>query len=729
MDPRPEAWQSRLSFSFRRRLAVQLQAEAAECGLACLAMIACWHGHETDIAGLRRRFATSAQGTTLRHLIAIAGRLHFACRPLRLELDELVALRLPCILHWNLNHFVVLTRATAREVSIADPARGERCLSLAEAGRHFTGVALELQPAAAFAPRRRPPTLSLAALIAGQRDLRSSLAQVLVLALALETVVLASPFFMQWVVDGAIVSGDRDLLLLLALGFGLLLLIQTAISGARSLVILHASTHLSLQWNARLFAHLLHLPVAWFERRHVGDVVSRFGSLATLQRTLTTGFIESLLDGLMAAATLALMLLYSAPLAAIAVAAALLYALIRWAAYRPLRAATEEQVVFAARAESMFIESVRAVATIKLFNHEDARQALWMNATVDATNRATAAERMTIAIRGAQSLLAGGEHLLIVYLGALAVIDGRFSVGMLLAFIAYRAAFSSRVGALADKWIQFRMLGLHRSRLADIALEPREEAAAAPSSRADGGDGGSGSGSAAIEAVGVSFRYGDDEPWVLRDVHLRIPAGDCVAITGASGCGKTTLLKILMGLLPPTAGEVRLAGVPVARIGVQDYRRRVAAVLQDDQLLAGSIEANIAFFEPGPDRSRVEACARLAAIHDEIAAMPMGYETLVGDMGSSLSGGQKQRVLLARALYKQPDALFLDEATSHLDIRREGLINESVRRLRLTRVIVAHRPQTIASADRVLVLEGGAITQHPRVPTDCAGPRPRATGQ
>jgi len=724
MDPRPAAWQSRLSFSLRRRLSVQLQAEAAECGLACLAMIACWHGHETDIAALRRRFATSAHGTTLRHLIAIAGRLHFTCRPLRLELDELAALRLPCILHWNLNHFVVLTHATAREVSIADPARGERRLSLAEAGRHFTGVALELQPGASFAPRHRPPTLSLASLVAGQRGLRASLAQVLVLALALEAVVLASPFFMQWVVDGAIVSGDRDLLLLLALGFGVLLLIQTAISGARSLVILHASTHLSLQWNASLFAHLLHLPVAWFERRHVGDVVSRFGSLATLQRTLTTGFIESLLDGLMAAATLTLMLLYSAPLAAVAVAAALLYALIRRAAYRPLRAATEEQVVFAARAESMFIESVRAVASIKLFGHEDARQALWMNATVDATNRATAAERMTIAIRGAQSLLAGGEHLLIVYLGALAVIDGHFSVGMLLAFVAYRAAFSSRVGALADKWIQFRMLDLHLSRLADIALEPREEAAAAPSSRADGDEGGG----AAIEAVGVSFRYGDDEPWVLRDVHLRIAAGDCVAITGASGCGKTTLLKILMGLLPPTAGEVRLAGVPVARSGVREYRRRIAAVLQDDQLLAGSIEANIAFFEPVPDRSRVEACARLAAVHDEIAAMPMGYETLVGDMGSSLSGGQKQRVLLARALYKQPDALFLDEATSHLDVRREGLINASVRRLRLTRIVVAHRPQTIASADRVVVLEGGAITQATRAETAGAGSRPRAAG-
>ncbi|HET9023708.1 MAG TPA: peptidase domain-containing ABC transporter, partial [Burkholderiaceae bacterium] len=643
-------------------------------------------------------------------------------RPLRLEPDELVALRVPCILHWDLNHFVVLTRTAKGEIWITDPAVGERRLSLAEAGRHFTGVALELQPGASFEPQRKKPTLSLGALLGGQRGLRSSLVQVFVLAVSLETVVLVTPFFMQWVVDGAIVSGDRDLLLLLALGFGLLLLIQVAIACARSLVILHASIHLSLHWNASLFAHLLHLPVAWFERRQVGDVVSRFGSVATLQRTLTTSFIEALLDGLMATATLALMLVYSQALALIAVAAALLYALIRWAAYRPLRLATEEQVVLAARAESLFIESVRAVASIKMFNHEDARQARWMNATVDADNRMAVAERMTIAVRSTQSLLAGGEHLLIVYLGAAAVIDGLFSVGVLLAFVAYRAAFASRVGALVDKWIQLRMLDLHRARLADIALEPREDAAAGRSSGRDDLDW-------TIEAVGVSFRYGDDEPWVLKDVHLRIPAGACVAITGASGCGKTTLLKILMGLLPPTEGEVRIGGMPVAQIGVQEYRRRLGAVLQDDQLLAGSIEANIAYFEHGADRSRVEACARAAAIHDEIVALPMRYETLVGDMGSSLSGGQKQRVLLARALYKQPAVLFLDEATSHLDLRREGLINDSVRTLRFTRVLVAHRPQTIASADRVVVLDGGAIRQDLRVPTFLAGSSARSSGE
>jgi len=694
------------------RLPIVLQAEAAECGLACLAMIAGWHGHATDIAELRRRHAISLKGTTLKHLIRIAGALRFTCRPLRLELDELPALRVPCVLHWDLNHFVVLTRATPREIRIADPACGERRLRPADAGRHFTGVALELQPAATFVPARRPPTLSLTALAGGLEGLRPALARVLVLALALETLALVSPFFLQWVIDGAVVSVDRDLLLMLGLGFGLLLLAQAAIGHARALVILHATTHLTLHLNASLFAHLLHLPLAWFERRHVGDIVSRFASMATLQRTLTTGFVEALLDGLMAAATLALMLLYSATLALVAVAAALLYALLRAASHGRLRQAVEEQVVLAARAESTFIESVRAVAPIKMFNQEDARQARWMNAMVDSSARGAAVERTTLALRTAQSLIAGGEHLLIVCLGAAAVMDGGFSVGMLLAFVAYRAAFAARVAALIDKWMQFRMLDLHRSRLADIALERREDsAAAAPAAPAR----------PTLEAVGLSYRHGDDEPWVLRDVNLTIRHGECVVVTGPSGGGKTTLLKLLMGLLPPTEGEVRIGGVPAARLGPQAHRRRCAAVLQDDQLLAGSVEANIAFFEPDADRTRVEACARRAGVHDEVAAMPMGYETLVGDMGSSLSGGQKQRILLARALYKQPDVLFLDEATSHLDVPTERAIGASVRSLDCTRVIAAHRPETIASADRVIVLDGGSIRHDRVVPRAAAG--------
>lgn len=705
-----EHWESRLSFTLGRRVPVLLQTEAAECGLACLAMIAGWYGFETDLASLRRRFEVSLKGTNLKQLVDIAAQLHLASRAVRLEPDELADLRVPCILHWDLNHFVVLVKAGRDEIRIIDPARGKRRMPLSAASSHFTGVALELEPNASFLPARERRKLPLTALLGGLGGLgglRTSLLHILFLALALETVVLTSPFFMQWVVDGAIVSADRDLLLLLAFGFGFLMLIQTAISSARSWVILYATTHLSLQGSSSVCAHLLKLPVTWFERRHVGDIVSRFDSVSTLQRTLTTGFIESLIDGLMAAATLALMLVYNATLSCIAIASAALYALLRWGAFGPLRNATEEQLVLAAKANSMFMESVRAVVSIKLFNHEHARQARWMNATVDAANRGIATERIALLYRSAQSMLSGAEHVMVVYLGAIAVMEGGFSVGMLLAFVAYKTTFSNRIAALTDKWVQVRMLGLHRDRLADIVLAPTEQI--------DLESGGLKPNGVTLEAIGVSFRYGDAEPWVLKDINLRIEAGECMAITGGSGCGKTTLLKILMGLLPPTEGEIRFGGAPIAGRGARPYRDRIAAVLQDDQLLAGSIAENIAFFDAHYDRTRIEACARIAAIEDEIVAMPMGYETLVGDMGSSLSGGQKQRILLARALYKRPDLLFLDEATSHLDVRKESVINESISTLRFTRVIVAHRPHTIASAQRVVVLEGGAIKQDLRV--------------
>jgi ATP-binding cassette subfamily B protein RaxB len=306
---------------------------------------------------------------------------------------------------------------------------------------------------------------------------------------------------------------------------------------------------------------------------------------------------------------------------------------------------------------------------------------------------------------------------MIVYLGAIAVMEGSFSVGMLLAFVAYRTTFSSRIAALTDKCVQLKMLALHRERLADILLAAPEELAGASLGLQPRGS--------TLEVVNVSFRYGDGEPWVLRHVDIRIEPGECVAVTGGSGCGKTTLLKILMGLLPPTEGEIRFGGIPIPALGARQYRDRIAAVLQDDQLLAGSIAENIAFFDPLSDRTRIEACSRIAAIDEEIAAMPMGYETLVGDMGSSLSGGQKQRILLARALYKRPQVLFLDEATSHLDLRREDLISQSVGSLNFTRIIVAHRPHTIAGAQRVIVLANGTIKQDLHVSTAFAQSYPR----
>jgi len=691
-----------LQFGGGRRLPVFLQTEAAECGLASLGMVASFHGHRIDLAGLRQRFTLSLKGATLAYLMQVAGRLHLAPRPLRLELDELPRLRTPCILHWDLNHFVVLKSASAQAAVIHDPAFGVRRLAMAEVSKHFTGIALELAPTVAFRPldeRRRVRLRDLTGPVTG---LARSLAQVLLLALVLQSFAVLAPFYMQWVVDGAIVSADRDLLAVLGIGFLLLAAIQVAVTALRSWVVLYLGTTLNLQWLANVFSHLMRLPVAWFEKRHLGDVVSRFGAVTTIQRTLTSSFVEAVIDGLMAMATLALMLVYSASLAAIAVAGVVAYALSRAAFYAPLRRATEEHIVHAARQQSHFLETVRGVQSIKLFGRQDERRSRWLNLVVDATNRDLAVQKLTLGFRSANGLVFGCERIAVVWVGALLVLDSAFSVGMLFAFMAYKEQFSARVAGLIDKLIELKMLQLQGERLADIVLTPAEEEVAAPAPAVA---------EASLEVRNLSFRYSDTEPFVLQGCSFRIEPGESVAIVGPSGGGKTTLVKIMLGLLAPTDGQVLVGGVDLQKLGVDAYRRLVGTVMQDDPLFAGSIADNVSFFDAGASHEAIERCARLAAVHDDIAAMPMGYHTLIGDMGAALSGGQRQRLLLARALYKQPRILFLDEATSALDVQRERLVNEAIRGLNLTRILIAHRPETIASAGRAIVLQGGRVAQ------------------
>lgn len=711
----------RLSFGFRRTLPVILQTEATECGLACIAMVAGFHGYHADLASLRRRFSVSLKGATLGNLIGIAGKLDLATRPLKLDLDHLEQLRLPCILHWELNHFVVLQEVGSKSVTIHDPACGLRVHSLDTVAKAFTGVALELWPGQAFQKMERPPTVRLRSLMGRITGLYRSFGQILLFSSALEVCALVSPFYLQWVIDNGLVSADRDLLTTLALGFGILMLMQQAINIGRNWVLMYISTTLNVQWQANVFTHLLRLPLEYFQKRHIGDVVSRFGSVGIIQHTLTTTFLESVLDGAMAAITLALMLVYSPLLASIAVAAMALYGLGRWVWFAPLQHATEEQIVHAARQQSNFLETVRGIKTIKLFQRQDDRRSGWLCMLVDQVNAELRTQKLGLLYRSLNGLLFGLENILIVWLGARLVIDGNFSVGVFIAFNAYKAQFDSRVSGLIDKHVEVKMLRLQGERLADIVMHPPEEAMGAHS------DGAGDVATPCLEVRDLRFRFAEHEPYVLDGVSLKINPGEAVAIVGPSGGGKTTLINILLGILSPTEGEVLIGGKSIRQAGLETIRKTVGTVLQDDVLFAGSIADNISFFDPQADASWIRHCAGLAAIHQDIAAMPMGYNTLVGDMGTVLSGGQKQRVLLARALYKKPGILFLDEATSHLDIERERLVNQSIASLHLTRVIVAHRPDTINSADRVLVLKGGKIIQDVQI--EKTAPPPGAKAQ
>lgn len=692
---RPE---SLLSFGGKRRLPVIQQTEAAECGLVCLAMIAGFYGYDTDITNLRRRFSVSSHGVTLKAVIDMAGRLHLSSRALRLESAEIDQLQRPCILHWDMNHFVVLKAVHRQKIIIHDPAKGERKLDMAEFARHFTGVALELTPTDDFKSGEHRQNLKLSQFWSRIFGLKRSLVQILLLSLLLQLFAIVSPFYMQTVVDDVILRNDSDLLLVLAIGFGLLLLIETGTNVLREFVVVHVSNRLNIQMAANLFRHLIRLPMEYFGKRHMGDVVSRFGSLDNVRQLVTTGLVTATVDGVMATITLAVMFFYDIGLALLVMLIVALYALLRLALYRPLRLLTEESIVAKAKHDSHFMESVRAIQTIKLFQRENDRQGQWQNRLADSLNKDIRIARWNIGYDTTNRLLFGVENLLVIYLAATAVMDSRISLGMLFAFMSYKARFVTSMDTFITQCIDIKMLELHLNRLADIAFTPVEtiddhSLEDQPAARLSGN----------IEVRDLEYSYGETDAPVFAGLNFTIEAGETVAITGASGCGKSTLIKCIMGLLVPTRGEVLIDGKPLIKL--PNYRSQIAGVMQDDQLMSGSIADNISCFAPRPDVERVVHCAQMACIHEEIVQMPMRYNTLVGDMGTSLSGGQKQRIVLARALYRQPQILFLDEATSHLDVDNELLVNEQIRALNITRVIVAHRPETIRSATREIYLK------------------------
>jgi ATP-binding cassette subfamily B protein RaxB len=687
----------------RRRTPVVLQTEVAECGMACLAMIAGHYGHRLDLPALRKHYDVSLKGMTLHDVVDLAHKLKLSTRALRVEMTHLRELRLPCILHWDHAHFVVLTRIGRRGLTIHDPAVGRRVVPFQEVSRRFTGIVLEAWPSHGFERKTERARVRIFELVRDTDGFLRVAAQILLMSLFLEVLVIATPLAFQLILDEVIVVEDRDLLVLVALGLGLVLGFRAAVDFVRSWSIMAVGATLTLHWKMSLFRHLIHLPLSFFERRHVGDLASRFTSLEMIQKTLTTGAISGLVDGLMSVGLVIMMWLYEPLLAMLAVGVMVLYGISRAVAYRLYRAANEEAIVYAARENTHFFETLRGMPSIKALVIGDRRQAAWNNYLVDHVGAELRVQKLDLVFKTINTLLFGLDRIVIIYLGAWSVMSGALTVGMLVAFLAYKDQFSLRIATLLDTLVKLTLLGLHCERVADVALAELEEAVGpyAPLILTKSAPAGACRG-AALSARGISFRYGDNEPPVIADFDFDMAPGECVAIVGPSGAGKTTLLKMLAGLLPPSSGTVLLDDVPVAAIGMEHYRSQIGCVLQDDRLFAGTVADNIAAFDPAADLDRILHAAKLAAMHDEIMHMPMGYQTLVGDMGSSLAGGQIQRLVLARALYRTPRILLLDEATSHLDDDNEQIINDAVRSLPIARIIVAHRRSTIDMADRVV---------------------------
>jgi len=696
-----------LDFLRGRRLPVLLQSEVAECGLASFAMVAAYHGHKIDLNGLRQRYALSLKGATLADLITIASSLDFACRPLRLEIEHLPQLATPCILHWDLNHFVVLKEMRGDTAVIHDPALGVRHVSRQQLSKRFSGIALEITPTGDFKPRELRVGARLSDLWSRLLGWRRAIVQAVLLSLLLQLFALAAPAYLQLAIDEAVSRLDEQFLLVLATAFALMYVIQAATEALRAWVILHLGQSMGYQMIGNVLHHLLRLPTDFFEKRIVGDILSRMGSVRPVQQALTQSVVTALIDGVMAVATAVLLFAYSPTLGAIVVGSVLLYFSVVLALFPIRRMHEEEQLVAHAEAQTYLIESIRASKTVKLFGREAQREIVWRHHFANVVKASIGAGKIEISNQFARTLFFGLQMVAVVYLAAGMIMRAEFTVGMLFAMLLYRAHFTERADGLAQRVVEFRLLRLHLERLADIVHAKREpglDQSAAQDRPVTG----------SISLSDVSFRYAQNEPMLLHHVSLDIEPGEFIAIVGPSGGGKTTLLKVMLGLLPPTEGDVRVEGVAMQSFGVQAWRRAIGVVQQDDGLLMGTIADNIGFFDAELSMERVIESAKAAEVHEEIMAMPMGYLSLVGDMGSTLSGGQRQRVLLARALYRRPTLLFLDEGTANLDPEAERRIADLVEKLTVTRVVVAHRPELVSRADKVFELRDGRLVQRPK---------------
>ncbi|ENN2745552.1 peptidase domain-containing ABC transporter [Salmonella enterica] len=688
---------SRLEISLFRRVPVIHQTESSECGIACLAMVFGHYGKSIDLFSLRQQFNISSRGATLYSIRTIAVQMGMTARALSLDLNELNVLRRPCILHWNFNHFVVLVSVKRNGFVLHDPARGRIIVSKAEASKCFTGIALELWPGSTFRRERVKKRLNLVTLINSIHGIKGALLKIFALSIVVEAIGLILPAGTQLVMDHALPAGDRGLLSMICIGLMFFILLRATVSTSRAWISLIMGTLVNIQWQSGLFSHLLRLPLSYFERRKLGDILSRFGSLNTLRTTFTTSMVGAIMDGIMVCGLLIMMLLYGKSLTWVVLGFTVVYIAIRLFTYTYYRQLSEEQLIMEARVSSYFMETLYGIAAVKMQGMTDRRHTHWFNLQTDAINTGIRVTKMDLFFGGLNIFISACEQTIILWLGISLVMDNEMTIGMFVAFGAYRMQFSDRISTLVGFLLQLRMMSLHNERISDIALNEQESVKPdIPVSEKIT--------PVSLEVKSLTFRYDQQSMPVFSELNLTVSPGESVAIIGPSGSGKTTLMKVLCGLFKADSGQVLIDGNDIQQMGVNNYRKITGCVMQDDRLFSGTIRENICGFSENIDDEWMAECAKASFIHDTIMSMPMGYDTLTGELGEGLSGGQKQRLFIARALYRKPRILFMDEATSALDSKSENYVNSAIKSLNITRIIIAHRESTIKSVDRVFSL-------------------------
>jgi len=673
------------------RVPLILQSHRTECGLAALSMIANCHGHDLDLAAMRERFGPIRPD--LRAILGTAERLGLIARPLRVSLSDVPRLSLPAILHWEFEHFVVVTGIRRRKVIIHDPAAGRRVLDREALARSFTGIAVEFTraPGAPDIEARRLATLG--GLVASFRGLGRYLATMLTLLVLAQLLALVPAVAVQLLIDEVVLGQDRRWLIRVVAGLALVMLATVAIDTLRRRAGLFVGVRLATESTTMIIRHLLKLPAATIASRPVGDLMSRVDSLRPLRTVLIETSLQAATQCTVVLSTLSLMFAYSTGLACVTLVALLAIALLHAILLPRARLLTTEALLSSARASNSLIESLRAHAAVHALGLANQRLGHWQHGFVAATNSQARRERLGILAGAGQGSILVLEQVVFLALGISGVIDKQLTLGVLFAFMSLRGRLANAALDLVAAARELYLARSHVDRVADIVTEA-VEAPSPPGALQQRLRG-------AIDAAALDFAYPGGGA-VLRRFGLRIDAGESVVIRGPSGCGKSTLLRLLASSLTPQHGRLYYDDMPASLWDRDALRRQFGIVLQSDRLFDGSVVDNISCFAINPDFGRVRAAAELAAIWDELQELPMALHTPVGGACGAFSGGQVQRLLLARALYRRPRILFLDEATSHLDLQTESRVIDNLQTLHVTIVSVAHRRNAISAASRII---------------------------
>ena len=691
----------------KKHLPMLFSCESSECSLACIAMIATFHGRAISVGALRERHPVSLLGLTLKDALSVARSIGLEGRVLRCEPADLVHVALPAMLHWDLEHMVVLDAVRGGRHVIHDPSRGVLELTTAELSEHFTGIAIELRPAADFRTARERRRISLRELVGDRRQLWPGLLQVLGLSAAIEALALSQPLLLRSIIDRSLPVGNASYIASAAAVLGVCALALGCASLLRDFAVLRTGTALSFSIMRRLFGHTMRLPLPFFEKRPLGHLMERYRVTEQLERFLTTSLPLALIDGVMALLALGLITWLSPSLGTAVLGVTAGYAGWRVLRWRAMQGA-EEALIHAKGEESGFLtETLRTIFTTKANVLEPNRHQIWTTYYGDVVDAQRRFGTLDLQNRAARLALAGIAAALLIAIGGNAVVEGKLTLGALLAVLLLGAHFVTRGMQLVDRAYEFLLLRVRLERLEDIVLatpEPGGEQSAQTQQVQAPLCG-------AICVEGVAFRYGESDRQVLENVSFSMRPGEFVALVGDNGAGKTTLMKLLLGMYQPSEGRIRYGALSTEERSLPLLREQIGVVSQDDQLILGTVEQNISVFDVDVDMEQVVRCATLAGVHEEILRLPLGYRTRVGGLGSPFSEGQKQKIFLARALYRNPRVLLMDEGTANIAPAAEEQMLSNLQALGMTMLLIAHRSATVRRADRVLTLRNGRIEE------------------